>query len=367
MNWITVTWPMVAATCLTLGLIELRIGLAQPPRAARLLFALSAFTVACVCGLELALMQTDVFAEWWPLMRSMDIAVGVMLLSLTAFIWVYFGTGQKWLALAVPALYAMGLAFDYSPGAPPGAGMTYHRFIGFRTVETFGGVSFHVAEGVPNPWNFFPYLAVLAVIVFVADASLRLMRRAGRGRTAVVGGAVAVFLAVAGLHSALIEVGVVNTPYMISWAYLAVLIAMASGLNADVLAAARFAGRLRESERRMELASAAANLGLWVWDISRDSIWATGRARALFGFSDSEPISFARFLSALHAEDRDTVGCAVDKALGSDSGLETEYRVPLPDGQVRWIGSRGQVERHAAQIGGLVFQGDDPTVLAALQ
>ena len=82
MNWITVTWPMVAAACLTLGLIELRIGLTQqPPRAARLLFALSAFAVACLCGLELALMQTDVFAEWWPLMRSMDIAVGVMILS----------------------------------------------------------------------------------------------------------------------------------------------------------------------------------------------------------------------------------------------------------------------------------------------
>ena len=65
MNWMTITWPMVAAACLTLGLIELSIGLAQRPRAPRLLFALSAFTVACVSGLELALMRTDVLAEWW--------------------------------------------------------------------------------------------------------------------------------------------------------------------------------------------------------------------------------------------------------------------------------------------------------------
>ena len=108
MNWINVTWPMVAAACLTLGLIELRVGIAQPPRAARLLFALSAFAVACIAGLELAMMRTAVFAEWWPLMRLMDIAVGVMLVSLTAFIGVYFGTGNKWLALAVPSLYAAG-------------------------------------------------------------------------------------------------------------------------------------------------------------------------------------------------------------------------------------------------------------------
>ena len=161
----------------------------------------------------------------------------------------------------------------------------------------------------------------------------------------MVGVTVAVFLALAGLQSALIEIGIVNTPYMISWVYLAVLIAMASELNADVLAAARLAGQLRESERRMDLASAAANLGLWVWDIRRDSIWATRRARALFGLSDSEPITFPRFLSTLHPEDRDTVGRAVDQAFVGSGSLDVEYRLSLPDGQTRWIASRGQVER----------------------
>ena len=345
MNWITVTWPMVAAACLTLGLIELCIGLAQPPRAARLLFALSAFTVACVSGLELALMQADVLADWWRVTRWLDTAVGVMLLSLTAFIWVYFGTGRKRLALAVPTLYAMGLAFDFLPGAPPGVGMTYQRFMGFRTVETLGGANLRLAEGVPNPGNVLPYLAVLALIVFVVDASLRLRRRGERGRAALVGGAIAVFLAVAGLHSGLIDIGVVNTPYMISWAYLAVLTAMASELNADVLAAAQLAGQLRESERRMDLASAAANLGMWAWDIVRDTIWATRRARALFGLPEAEPITFARFLSTLHPEDCAPVERAVAQALASDGGLETEYRVSLSDGQTRWIATRGQVER----------------------
>jgi hypothetical protein len=112
---------MVAATCLTLGSIELSIGLRQPPRAPRLLFALSAFAVAAIAGLELALMRADTLAQWWPLMRGLDIAVGVMLVSLTAFIWVYFGTGTKWLACLVPCLYRGGLVFDYLPGK----GMTY--------------------------------------------------------------------------------------------------------------------------------------------------------------------------------------------------------------------------------------------------
>jgi hypothetical protein len=235
MNWITVTWPMVAAACLTLGLIELRIGIGQRPRAPRLLFALSAFAVAAIAGLELALLRADTLAQWWPAMRGLDIAVGVMLVSFAAFVRVYFGTGTKWLALLVPSLYAAGLMFDYLPGG----GMTYEMVTGFRTVTTLGGVTFKVAEGVPNPWNVLPYLAVLALIVFVGDASVRLWRRSGRQRAAVVGGAVIFFLIAAGGHSALVETGVVETPYLISWCYLAILLAMAGELNADVLAAAQ--------------------------------------------------------------------------------------------------------------------------------
>ncbi|HYN79574.1 MAG TPA: ATP-binding protein [Lamprocystis sp. (in: g-proteobacteria)] len=248
MSWITIAWPMVAAACLTLGLIELRIGLTQPPRAARLLFALSAFVVAGIAGLELALSRVDSVADWWPLMRWLDLAVGVMMVSLTAFIWVYFGTGNRWLALAVPGLYAVGLAFDYLPGS----GMTYQSITGFRTVETVGGATFSLAEGVPNPWNVFPYLAVLVLILFVVDASARLWRRGGRWRATVVGGAVVVFFLVAGGQAALIETGTLQMPYLISWAYLAILVAMAGELHADVLAAAQLASRLQERERDLQ-------------------------------------------------------------------------------------------------------------------
>ncbi|MBS1212190.1 MAG: multi-sensor signal transduction histidine kinase [Proteobacteria bacterium] len=345
MNWMTITWPMVAAACLTLGLIELGIGIAQRPRAPRLLFALSAFTVACVAALELALMQTDVLAEWWLVTRLLDTAVGIMIVSLTAFIWTYFGTGRKWLALAIPFIYVIGLSFDFFPGTPPGVGMTYQAFTGFRTVETFGGATFQVAEGVPNPWNVFPYLAVLAQIVFVADASLRLRRIGGGRRAVLVGGAIVLFFLGGGLQAALVDLDILKTPYMISWAYLAVLIAMSIELNADVLAGARLAGQLQERERHMDLASAAADLGMWTWDIDRDTIWATRRARELFGFSESEPINRARFIGCLHPEDREATDRALEHALATGGGYEVEYRVLLPEGKMRWMAARGQIER----------------------
>jgi len=210
MNWITVTWPMVAAACLTLGLIELRIGLAQPPRAARLLFALSAFTVACVSGLELALMQADVLADWWRVTRWLDTAVGVMLLSLTAFIWVYFGTGRK----RSPSRSRPSMPWGWrstSPGRLP-AGHDLPKVHGFQNGRDPRWGQPPLGRRGAQPGNVLPYLAVLALIVFVVDASLRLRRRGERGRAALVGGAIAVFLAVAGLHSGLIDIGSSTPP-----------------------------------------------------------------------------------------------------------------------------------------------------------
>jgi two-component system sensor kinase FixL len=334
---------MVAATILTLGLIELRIGLAQPPRAARLLFSLSAFAMATFCGLELAFMRADTITEAAALLPWGDAAMGAVFVALTAFIWVYFGTGNTWLALAPSILYAVGAAVDLIPGSD----MTYQTITGLRTVETFGGATFNVLEGVPNPWNAFAYLGALALIVFVVDASVRLWRRGGRRRALIVGGSVTFFTLTAGLHSALVDMGILSTPYLISWAYLAILVAMASELNVDVLAAAHVAAQLRESERRMEQAGAAANLGMWAWDIVHDTIWATSRARSLLGLAEWEILSLDKFTNALHPDDRELRRNSIESVLATDDEYEMEYRVPLADGQNRWIASRGRVERDA--------------------
>src|SRR5271165_5490751 len=44
----------------------------------------------------------------------------------------------------------------------------------------------------------------------------------------------------------------------------------------------RAEGSLRDSEERMSLAAESANLGMWVWDIARDDIWATKKCRSLY-------------------------------------------------------------------------------------
>jgi len=99
----------------------------------------------------------------------------------------------------------------------------------------------------------------------------------------------------------------------------------------------------------MTLATDSANLGIWIRDLVRNEIWATDKWRTLLGFAKSERIDLNHFLEKLHPEDRDPVNRTLTNAIKGYGHYETEYRVVLPDGQMRWIASRGRVDFKGAK------------------
>jgi len=213
-----------------------------------------------------------------------------------------------------------------------------------RKVETFGGATFMVADGVRNPWNAVFYGGVLALLVFVVDASVRLWREGGRRRALVVGGTISFFVLFGGVSASLVDSGLLRTPYLLSFCYLAIIAAMGSELSDDALRAAQLSDDLRESEARMTLAVEGANFGIWIRDIDRNEIWASDHWRSLFGFAKAERLEFDGILQRLHPEDREPLNQTLANALARGGAYETEYRILLPDGRVRWISSRGRVE-----------------------
>jgi PAS domain S-box-containing protein len=70
----------------------------------------------------------------------------------------------------------------------------------------------------------------------------------------------------------------------------------------------------------------------------------------LFGFAPSQPLKSADVIQRVHPDDRAALRQAQASAIAGSNGgrYETEYRVLLPDGTIRWIGSRGRVEKDAA-------------------
>lgn len=118
---------------------------------------------------------------------------------------------------------------------------------------------------------------------------------------------------------------------------------------ANALARQRFERNLRENEERLNLATDSAGVGLWSMDLSSREIWTNSRMQNLFRFAPSENVTYQRFLEAIQAEDREAVREAVQCAVDNDSLLRVEFRVVLPDGNIRWISARGH--RHCDEVG----------------
>ena len=101
---------------------------------------------------------------------------------------------------------------------------------------------------------------------------------------------------------------------------------------------------LQISEERMSVAAVAANLRFWVWDIPRGETWASATDWSLALWDPDKPIKFDQGLQAVHADDRDSVLRAIQRAFQGDGDYGVEFRVPLPDSTVRWIAAQGRVE-----------------------
>ncbi len=103
---------------------------------------------------------------------------------------------------------------------------------------------------------------------------------------------------------------------------------------------------LRERDERINLAAESANLAFWTINLERNESWMNNQGREIFNFEPDEPVSRERFLSRVHPEDREAVGEAIERAQVGSPTFEFEYRLLRPDGETRWLISRGRYVRN---------------------
>jgi PAS domain S-box-containing protein len=98
---------------------------------------------------------------------------------------------------------------------------------------------------------------------------------------------------------------------------------------------------LKLSEQQMYYATTAADLGVWNWDLVNNEIVWSQKSKEIFGYPPDYPITYQSIRSAVHEDDRPRIDQVVQQALQSKAEYLDEMRVVLPDGQVRWIMSKG--------------------------
>lgn len=101
--------------------------------------------------------------------------------------------------------------------------------------------------------------------------------------------------------------------------------------------------RLRESEERLRVALASAEMGTWLWRIRDDEQILDTSLRRLMGLQPGQTLhSLEGFLRAVHEEDRDRVRGEFERCRREMCDLNVEFRVVWPDGSVHWLRDRGK-------------------------
>jgi PAS domain S-box-containing protein len=111
---------------------------------------------------------------------------------------------------------------------------------------------------------------------------------------------------------------------------------------------------LRESEARLELATKAAALGIWDWEISTGRMTYSPLAKAICGFAPDLSVTYEDAKRVTHPDDYPRTSAMAQRALDPTirEAQPYEYRILRPDGSVRWVIANG--EAVFAEVDGVV-------------
>ncbi|WP_062018387.1 PAS domain-containing protein [Aureimonas sp. AU4] len=103
---------------------------------------------------------------------------------------------------------------------------------------------------------------------------------------------------------------------------------------------------LARTEDRLRFTLGAGRLGAWTLDLKDRRLVSSARCKENFGRGPTDTFTYDDLVSSIHPGDLLRWQEALNAAITDDGGeFGIEYRAVAPDGQVRWVEVRGQVNR----------------------
>jgi PAS domain S-box-containing protein len=97
---------------------------------------------------------------------------------------------------------------------------------------------------------------------------------------------------------------------------------------------------LRQSEERLRMALAAANMIVWDVDLNTNQVICSENAAEIWGFHRGLR---EEFVTLFHPDDRDKILQASAYAIAEAALFAVDYRILHPSGEIRWFNSQGSV------------------------
>lgn len=118
------------------------------------------------------------------------------------------------------------------------------------------------------------------------------------------------------------------------------------GTTEDITEKKRIDAALRDSEQRLRFALKSARAAAWQWNVGDEMLIWSPESNLLHGRDPAlGPASLDEWITRLHPDDRAAARKAAADAIGRRTpDYQSEYRVVMPSGEVRWLAARGMVE-----------------------
>ena len=115
----------------------------------------------------------------------------------------------------------------------------------------------------------------------------------------------------------------------------------AVGVNRDISQRKRTEEALRQSEERLKLALATAQMGVWEWEVAADTVFWSPECYAIFDLEDFGN-TLQAFTSLVAPADLNQVMATLQEALANRTMYSAEFRIIRPDGEIRWVYNLGR-------------------------
>jgi PAS domain S-box-containing protein len=245
MSPLGVTWSLAAGVCLSLGAVQLLVGLRRRPRREYLVFAAMAFVAAAAIMTEVASYYASSVEEYRATLKSTVALQIFWWLALVWFVVYYTELRNRWAPWAVTIVLLLAAVVHL---ASP-AGITHGQIEALRLIELPWGERIVLGSGSAHPFTWVAVGAIAALTALLAYSVIDLLRRRQPRQAARVGLAL-LFIVAAQVHGFLVDALVVRSPYLLAPAFLGILLIVGLDTTDEVVRAAVLFREVEASERR---------------------------------------------------------------------------------------------------------------------
>jgi signal transduction histidine kinase len=260
MSLVTTLWSMEAAAALTLAVLYGVVWTVDRRNLANLTLCVVAIAMAGAARTEVGMMHAGTVAEYADWVRLCYLPLTFALVGQVVFVDQYLGTGRRWLLWTIISVRLVILAGNF---------LTYPTFawraiVSLRHVPFLGEQVAVVGTVELSPLQWLSVASNVLIVLFVADAALRLWRRGSaeeRRKALVAGGGVGVPLVATIIYAQSVVLGIAPLPLLVTPSFLVTMIVMAVELSRGFLLYRETRQELEELRSELTRAGRVTALG----------------------------------------------------------------------------------------------------------